>query len=169
MCWTSHRSKEQALAPCQRNNPLFLDSPGSRVTASLHLSGTRHVFADTDEQSLEFIVNKLQLKLQSMAKIPRLHWGRTSPQSPTTIFILFVISWAICASPDRRGGCQDWDLSVGDMVKASSCRAVWLPCDTREDPRESWWLQQVSAGGKGPPSRAADWVKVWGTSSPARG
>ena len=51
---------------------------------------------------------------------------------------LCVISQAICARPDCKGGHWDQELTTGEVVKSSSCRAVWLPWDTREDPREPW-------------------------------
>lgn len=92
MCRSSHCSKEQPLAPCQRNDPLFLDSPASRVTASRHLSGTHHVIADADQQHLEFAVKELRSK----AKVPRLCRGRISPESPHLLRALCVPSRATC-------------------------------------------------------------------------
>lgn len=87
--------------------------------------------------------------------------GQDQPRaSRHPLHTLCVISQAIRARPDCKGGHWDQELTVGDMVKAHSCRAVWLPWATRGDPRKPWRLQQVPAGGNGPPGRAADWIKL---------
>lgn len=67
--------------------------------------------------------------------------GQDQPRkSHHPLHALCMISRAICARPDCKGGRWDQELTTGDMVKTSSRGAVCLPWDTREDPREPWGL-----------------------------
>lgn len=73
--------------------------------------------------------------MQPMAKNPWLHQGRMSQPSLCAVFVL------VLAVEEGAG--------LRTCVIQTAAMGLWLPWDTREEPRDFWRFQQLPVAGEG--------------------